>query len=400
MASFQGMDPQALLSDGDSFSLYIHIPFCISKCPYCDFNSHVVPLIPEIQYTEALIRELVFYGKEEDWRGRRLKSIFFGGGTPSTFNPESIGKILTKAEVLFPFERDIEITLEANPGTVDSKNFYGYRACGVNRISVGIQSFQSQWLKFLGRVHSADESREALKIIRQSGFENFNMDLIYALPGQSRQDLQADLTETLSFNPPHLSAYNLTFEEGTPFHRQYRAGALRSLPEDDEIAMAELIEEMLANQGLERYEVSNYARPGLHSLHNVNYWQGGDYLSIGAGAHSYKQVRDPEVWGRRWQNEKIPGRYIKMIGITEQAVVESERTSLTKAAGEFMFLGLRMTRGISTETFSSRFGKHPGEFYPQIKEWMEQGWMEEREEHLRLTPRGLMVANSLFVNFV
>lgn len=403
MASLQDMDSQPLpplLLGERSFSLYIHIPYCISKCPYCDFNAHVVPLIPELQYTEALIREMAYYGREEGWHGRSLESIFFGGGTPSTFKPESIGKLLTSAESLFPFEKDIEITLEANPGTVDSRNFTGYRTCGVNRISIGVQSFDPQRLKFLGRLHSADESRKSLRIIRQAGFENFNLDLIYALPGQSRSDLRADLTEALSFDPPHLSAYNLTFEEGTPFHRQFRSGTLHSLPEDEEIAMAELIEEALATHGLERYEISNYALRGFHSRHNVNYWEGGDYLGIGAGAHSYRQIREPQAWGKRWHNERDPGRYMKGIGIKEQAVVESEQTGLAKAAGEFMFLGLRMSRGISVATFTDRFGKIPTDFYPDIKDWLEEGWMEEREGYFRLTSRGLMVANSLFVSFV
>ncbi len=394
------------------FSLYVHIPYCISKCPYCDFNSHVVSLIPEDQYTNALIHELRFYATKAGWGGRWLKSIFFGGGTPSTFKPQSIGRILTEAHSFFPYENDIEITAEANPGTVDSNNFAGYRSCGVNRISIGVQSFDPRRLKFLGRVHSADESRQAMKIIRQSGFDNFNMDLMIALPGQSQPDLQADLDEALSFDPPHLSAYNLTFEEGTPFYRQFRSGKISSLPEDEEIAMAELVESTLAGHGLKRYEISNYARPHRHSRHNVNYWESGDYLGIGAGAHSFQQhvisqtSETSEIGGKRWQNEKDPGRYINRIQDRQdrrdrqQAVVECEEIDLNRAAGEFMFLGLRMTQGISHQTFFSRFGKTVGEFYPKIEDWTKQGWMEEIDNRLRLTEKGLMVANSIFVDFV
>jgi len=385
---------------GEPFSLYIHIPYCVSKCPYCDFNSHVVPSIPETRYTEALVRELSFYGATEAWRGRSVQSVFFGGGTPSTFRPESIGRILERSQALFDFQREVEITLEANPGTVDSANFSGYRAAGVNRISLGIQSFQPRWLELLGRVHSAAESREALRIIRGAGFTNFNLDLMYALPGQPLVDLEQDLMEALGFDPPHLSAYNLTFEEGTPFYRRHRAGSLNSLPEEEEIAMAELIESTLADRGLERYEISNYALPGLHSRHNVNYWEGGDYLGIGAGAHAFRWGEEAPFRGKRWQNEKEPGRYITSIGKRDEAVVESDRINLTQAAGEFMFLGLRMTRGISVETFTRRFGKSPGEYYSEIEDWVKQGWMEEREGRLRLTSRGLLVANSLFVNFV
>ncbi len=380
------------------FSLYVHIPYCVSKCPYCDFNSHVVPKIPEEDYTRALLGEMASCAESEDWRGGQLRSVFFGGGTPSTFQPGSIGAVLERAGSLFSFSDDIEITLEANPGTVDSSHFSGYRACGVNRISLGAQSFKPDLLKFLGRVHSADETRQALEIVLRAGFENFNVDLIYAVPGQSLADLKADLEEALSFRPPHLSAYNLTIEEGTPFHREYHQGRIRSLPEDEEIAMAELVEERLARAGLERYEISNYARPGCHSRHNVNYWQGGDYLGIGAGAHSYKRANG--ALGRRWQNEKNPGGYMARIQKGGNAVVASEQNDSAKAAAEFMFLGLRMTRGVSAREFARRFGKEPAEFYPRIRDWLDGGLMAEEDETLRLTRRGLSVANSIFVNFV
>ena len=383
-----------------AFSLYIHIPYCVSKCPYCDFNSHVVAKIPEQEYAGMLIKELEFYARLDDWRGRSLKSIFFGGGTPSTFQPRSIGRILEKSEALFSFEKDVEVTLEANPGTVDSANFSGYRSGGVNRISIGSQSFQPHLLKFLGRVHSADETREALRVVRQAGFENFSMDLIYACPNQSLSDLRMDLDEALSFHPPHLSAYNLTIEEGTPFHREHQAGNIRSLPEEIEISMAELIEESLSKAGLERYEISNYARAGFRSRHNVNYWQGGDYLGIGAGAHSYRQIQDDGALGRRWQNEKNPGGYMEKVQKEGSAVVGREQGDLAKAVAEFMFLGLRMIRGISVEEFTRRFGKEPADFYPQIRDWLEGGLMERNEARLRLTRRGLLVANAIFVEFV
>jgi len=387
-------------SGKEPFSLYVHIPYCINKCPYCDFNSHVVPKIPEPEYTGALLKEMESHARTEAWRGRSLKSVFFGGGTPSIFSPASIAKILEKSDSLFPFAKDIEITLEANPGTVDSAHFSGYRSCGVNRISIGAQSFQPHVLECLGRVHSADETRQALRVVQQAGFENFSMDLIYACPNQSLSDLRKDLDEALNFHPPHLSAYNLTIEEGTPFYMQHQAGIIRSLPEEIEISMGELIEETLSQAGLERYEISNYSRAGFHSRHNVNYWQGGDYLGTGAGAHSYKRIQNSGAFGFRWQNEKIPGRYLERIGLEERAVVEEEKIYAGRAAGEFMFLGLRMTRGISPADFFRRFGKKPRDFYPQIGNWIKEGLMEEKAEWLRLTPRGLLVANSIFVDFV
>jgi len=389
-----------MLSDKEPFSLYIHIPYCVSKCPYCDFNVHVVPKIPEKEYSRALLNELDFYARSEDWWGRGLKSIYFGGGTPSTFSPSSVEKMIEKAASVFPFEEDIEISLEANPGREDSAHFPGYRSSGVNRISIGAQSFQSHLLKFLGRLHSPDETRGALRMVTQAGFSNFNLDLIYGSPGQSLSDLRADFDEALSFQPPHLSAYNLTIEEGTPFHRQYQAGRLRSLDEEMEVAMTELIGETLSKAGLERYEISNYARAGFHSCHNLNYWQGGDYLGIGAGAHSHLRKPEKGIFGYRWHNEKNPGRYMESVKRSGQAVVEKEENDLTKSAAEFMFMGLRMTKGISLAEFSRRFEKNPRDFYPQIDDWLQEGLMEADEERLRLTRRGLLVANSIFVNFV
>lgn len=383
----------------EPFSLYIHIPYCISKCPYCDFNSHVVAQIPESGYTDALLRELEYFGDEAGWRGRMLQSVFFGGGTPSTFKPASIGKLLAWAAATFPIANDCEITLEANPGTVDAAHFAGYRDAGVNRISIGVQSFQPQLLKLLGRVHSADDAKNALNVVKQSGFENFSFDLIYAIPGQTPAVLSADLDTALTFQPPHLSAYNLTFEEGTPFHHEYRAGKMANLDEDEEIAMAELIESKLGDAGLARYEISNYARPWFHSRHNVNYWRSGDYLGLGAGAHSYR--RNPDgITGQRWNNEKSPAKYMAQIGETQRAIVDRETIDPRQAAAEFMFLGLRMTEGIRTDIFRQRFGQTPREFYPQIDTWIDGDLLVENGGFLRFTTKGLMLANSIFVHFM
>ena len=381
------------------FSLYIHIPYCISKCPYCDFNSHVVAEIPETAYTDALLRELEFYGGQEEWRGRLVQSIFFGGGTPSTFEPQSIGKLLAWIAATFPINADCEITLEANPGTVDSEKFFGYRDAGVNRISVGVQSFQPRLLKFLGRAHSADEAKRALRAVKQAGFDNFSFDLIYANPGQTLSELADDLDTALEFGPPHLSVYNLTFEEGTPFHHEYCAGRLQSLTEEEEIAMAELIETKLSAAGLKRYEISNYARPLRRSRHNVNYWHSGDYLGLGAGAHSYCRGSDG-LTGRRWSDDRSPAKYMAQVSQTRHAVIDREEIDTEKAAAEFMFLGLRMVEGISTEIFRQRFGQAPADFYPQIESWIDGGLLQEQAGFLCFTPKGLMVANSIFVHFM
>ena len=386
--------------DKEPFSLYIHIPYCVSKCPYCDFNSHVVPDIPEASYTEALIQELNHYALLDDWRGRSIQTVFFGGGTPSIFKPLSIARILERVRLLFPFDSTCEITLEANPGTVESANFAGYRSHGVNRISVGVQSFQPHLLKFLGRVHSANEAVSALRVIGDAGFENFSLDLIYANPGQTLRDLENDLDTALGFQSPHLSAYNLTIEEGTPFHHEYRNGRMRPLREEEEIAMAELIERRLSDAGLQRYEISNYARPGFHSRHNVNYWHCGDYLGIGAGAHSHNRVTNDRIYGRRWWNEKNPARYMSKISESGQAVTDAEESDLTRAAGEHMFSGLRLIDGICLEAFVRRFGKSASELYPQISGWVSEGLMKTDRKRLWLTSRGILVANSIFVHFV
>jgi oxygen-independent coproporphyrinogen-3 oxidase len=384
----------------ESFSLYIHIPYCISKCPYCDFNSHVVAEIPERAYTEALTRELDHYAGRDEWRDRRIQSIFFGGGTPSTFHPQSIGKILSQVVSRFDLLPDCEITLEANPGTVDRAHFVGYRACGVNRISLGVQSFQPRLLKFLGRAHSVDEAKIALGVVRAAGFDNFSLDLIYANPGQTLEELRTDLEIALSFGSPHLSAYNLTLEEGTPFHHEFRSGGMQLLTEEEEIAMAELIEQKLNEAGLERYELSNYARPGFHARHNVNYWQDGDYLGLGAGAHSYRKTKTDGIYGHRWWNEKAPSRYMQAVSQEGQAVVETEYPDIKKAAAEFMFCGLRLTDGVSLDGFAARFSQTPAAFYPRISDWISEGFMEEDNNRLRLSRRGFMVANSIFVHFV
>jgi len=381
------------------FSLYVHIPYCLSKCPYCDFNSHVVAEIPEQAYVDALLSELAHYGESEEWRGRTAQSIFFGGGTPSTFKPESIGKLLAWVAATFPIEGDCEITLEANPGTVDSAKFLGYRDAGINRISLGVQSFQPRLLKFLGRIHGVEEAKSALEIVQRAKFDSFSLDLIYANPGQTIDELAEDLDTALAFQPPHLSAYNLTFEEGTPFHHEYRAGHMSSLSEDAEIAMAELIETKLAAAGLLRYEISNYARPKSHSRHNSNYWRGGDYLGLGAGAHSYRRNPDHRT-GRRWSNEKNPAKYMAQIGQAHKAIADLEEIDRNKAAAEFMFLGLRMIEGISPVVFRERFGEFPWEAFPRIKDLIEATLLEVKHGFLRLTKKGLLVANSIFVEFM
>ena len=383
----------------EPFSLYVHIPYCISKCPYCDFNSHVAARIPEEEYTQALLRELRHYSESETWAGRSVKTVFFGGGTPSTFEGNSIGAVLEQAAKRFGFGEAMEITLEANPGAVDAARFRDYYACGVNRISIGAQSFDGKLLQFLGRVHSTEETRQALRSVRDADFDNFSLDLIYGIPGQTVDGVSRDLSEALEHEPPHLSAYNLTIEKGTPFHARYRQGHLKPLDEEVEIEMADRVQSTLADAGLERYEISNYARPGLESRHNVNYWQGGDYLGIGAGAHSHHRKPDDPL-GERWQNERLPTGYMRLANETGHAVVERERPEMRQAMAECLFTGLRMIRGVSVRGFERRFGTRAEHAFPVIADWLSDGLMVEDDRRLRLAPRGLLLANELFVDLV
>ena len=383
----------------EPFSLYVHIPYCVSKCPYCDFNSHVAARIPEEEYTRALVRELRHYSESEAWADRPVKTVFFGGGTPSTFHGKSIGAVLDETARLFGFDERPEITLEANPGVVDAGRFRDYRSCGVNRISIGAQSFDPELLRFLGRVHSAEETRQALKSVRDAGFDNFSLDLIYGIPGQTVEGVTRDLSQALENEPPHLSAYNLTIEEGTPFHARYRQGLLRPLDDEVEIEMAERIQLTLAQAGLERYEISNYARPGLESRHNINYWNGGDYLGIGAGAHSHHR-RPEDPLGERWQNERLPTGYMRRTDEAGHAVTERERPELRQAMAECLFTGLRMIGGVSVLRFERRFGTRPEGAFPDVADWLSGGLLVEDDQRLRFGRQGLLLANELFVRLV
>ncbi|HXD91180.1 MAG TPA: radical SAM family heme chaperone HemW, partial [Candidatus Binataceae bacterium] len=250
------------------FSLYVHIPYCHAKCPYCDFNSHAASSWPEADYTKALITEMRRRSVDPAWGGDRIKTIFFGGGTPSLFDPRSIAEIIEAADAIFRIESDAEITLEANPGTVEAAKMAGFRGAGVNRISMGAQSFNPAILKFLGRIHSVDETRAAAHAVHRAGFTRFNLDLIFAVPGQTVDGLLYDIDQIVALEPDHVSAYNLTFEEGTVFFADLKRGRIRALPEDDQAAMYATVRAELPRRGYPMYEISNYASPGHEARHN------------------------------------------------------------------------------------------------------------------------------------
>ena len=378
-----------------TFSLYVHIPYCEAKCPYCDFNSYAAVRWPEERYTAALIDELRAYAGVAPWRGARVATIFFGGGTPSLFRPASIAAVLDAVAATYPLAADVEITLEANPGTVERARLAGFRGVGVNRLSFGIQSFQPALLTTLGRIHTADDSRAAIDAARAAGFDNVNLDLIFAVPGQTRAMCAADVAEAVRHAPEHVSAYNLTYEPSTPFHTRRARGELLPLGEDDELWMYQHVRAALADAGYAQYEISNFAHAGRAARHNQSYWRGIPYLGIGAGAHSYA---DTPGWGRRWSNERLPERYIA--AASASAVVSIDDLSYDTAAGEFVFLGLRERAGIDPAAFAARFGRTVETVFPIVSTFCADGLLERRDARLALSERGLLVADSIFAAFV
>jgi putative oxygen-independent coproporphyrinogen III oxidase len=334
------------LSVAPPLSLYIHLPWCVRKCPYCDFNSHAARDLPEAAYIDALLADLE-RALPDIW-GRKIHTVFFGGGTPSLFSPEGIDRILTGVRTLTQLVPGAEITLEANPGTVEAARFAGFRAAGVTRVSLGIQSFDPQHLRALGRIHGAVEARRAAELAA-THFETFNLDLMFALPGQTLAEALADVETALAFRPPHLSAYHLTLEPNTPFGHS----APPDLPDDDLAADMQIaIEARLAEAGLVHYETSAYARPHHASRHNLNYWQFGDYLGIGAGAHSKLSFHDRIV---RQMRTKHPQQY--MDAVKAGAHIADTRT-LTRSdlPFEFMMNALRLAEGVPAALFEARTG--------------------------------------------
>jgi oxygen-independent coproporphyrinogen-3 oxidase len=325
-------------------SLYIHIPWCVKKCPYCDFNSHEArAVLPEKEYIAALVRDLEM-ALPQIW-GRKIYTVFFGGGTPSLLSGEGVAEILRQVRMLLPLAGDAEITLEANPGTVEAAKFAAYRDAGVNRLSMGIQSFNDGHLKALGRIHTADEARAAIAIAQQH-FDNINLDLMYALPEQTLSQAMLDVKTALSFSPQHLSAYHLTLEPNTLFYRNPP-----SLPDDDASCdMQEGIGALLAAHGYQHYETSAFAQPNRRSKHNLNYWKFGDYLGIGAGAHSKLSFPNKIIRQARY---KQPQAYMQQVALGNPIQTENE-VALDELGFEFMMNALRLNQGFDSNLFEER----------------------------------------------
>ena len=371
-------------------TLYIHLPWCVKKCPYCDFNSHAADGIPEAAYVDALVRDLEL-ALPEIW-GRKIHAVFFGGGTPSLFSPEGIDRILAMVRTLTQLEPLAEITLEANPGTVEAGRFRGYREAGVTRVSLGIQSFDDDMLRRIGRIHGAVEARQAAELAAKT-FDTFNLDLMYALPGQTPDMLHADIDTALSFAPPHLSCYHLTLEPNTAFGHTPPP----KLPDDDTAAaMQEWLEERLGAAGFDHYETSAFAKPRHRCRHNLNYWSFGDYLGIGAGAHSKLSFHDRIV---RQMRVKHPAQYMQGVERGEH-IAESRTLAPNELPFEFMMNALRLNEGFPSSLFSQHTGQPLTACLAGLQKAEEKGLIERNANSMRPTAQGRRFLNELLVLFL
>jgi putative oxygen-independent coproporphyrinogen III oxidase len=367
-------------------ALYVHIPWCVRKCPYCDFNSHERSgVLPEKEYLASLFRDIEIH-LPAVW-GRRIVSVFIGGGTPSLFSPESIDALLSGARARLQIEPQAEITLEANPGTVEAARFRGFRGAGVNRISIGVQSFDDRMLAALGRIHGAAEARRAIDAALAS-FDNVNLDLMYGLPEQTGAMARADLQQAIACGVPHISAYQLTIEPNTAFYSRPP-----QLPEHDAAADMQLAaEEALAGAGYEHYETSAFAQPGRRCRHNLNYWEFGDYLGIGAGAHGKISFPDRVT---RHERTKQPREYMeKEHNFSEKAVAPAELPF------EFMLNALRLTEGFDIRLFNERTGLPLASIESRLADAESKGLLERDWRRIRPTERGQRFLNELLEAFL
>ncbi|MBT3350574.1 MAG: radical SAM family heme chaperone HemW [Nitrospinaceae bacterium] len=390
------------MKEPKQLSLYIHIPFCIHKCGYCDFNSYAVDKLLNMghvdenwatTYGTSLIREIECRAERLGLAGTAVDTVFFGGGTPSLFpEPETI-RILETIQDTFKLSPEAEITLEANPGAAECERFEALRGAGFNRISIGMQSFNDEILSRLERVHTGNEAREAFHSTRRAGFSNVSLDLMFGTPFQSLAQATADVESALALGPEHISAYELTIEPGTNFGALHGRGELAGLPDEDTaLEMWEMRDRLLSAAGYERYEISNFARKGFRCRHNLNYWLRGDYLGLGAGAHSL-------IAGKRIWNIARPDHYIESKDDPE--VGGEDVTDPNKAIGEALMLGLRLKEGVSLGDIASRCGADPEEKFGEVfTELIDKKLLEHDNRTIRLTPRGTLLANQVLARFI
>lgn len=377
-------------------SVYVHVPWCVRKCPYCDFNSHALDPdnIPEDDYLSRLFEDL-----EQDIslaQGRPVRSIFFGGGTPSLLSAEAIGAILERLDQRLGLTDDCEITLEANPGTIDESRFHGYRAGGVNRLSIGVQSFQAHHLSRLGRIHDPDQARHAVEVARAAGFDNFNIDLMHGLPDQTEAEALDDLNRAMTLGPTHLSWYQLTIEPNTEFYRKPPV-----LPQDDTLwAIQEAGQAIIAQGGYHQYEVSAYARPGQECRHNLNYWGYGDYLGIGPGAHgkvTWPADGDEPLRIVRTRKTRLPKDYLnrdRLLVRHEEAIPPQDRPF------DYFLNTLRLVDGRPVTEFETATGVPFSEIQPIVDQQIERGWLQIHSGRLRTTSQGFLYLNDILLEWL
>ncbi len=370
-------------------SLYIHVPWCVKKCPYCDFNSHKADgVLPENEYVQALLND--FQQELKNVQGRSIHSIFIGGGTPSLLSAEAYQGLFTGLKNRVSFSDDIEITMEANPGTYEHDRFQAYFEIGINRLSLGVQSFQDEKLKALGRIHSAIEAKQAIAQLADSGFENVNIDLMHGLPNQSQEDALHDLQQAVALQPAHISWYQLTIEPNTVFYSK-----TPKLPEDDTLwAIQEAGQQYLADNGFAQYEISAYSRPERRSKHNMNYWQFGDYIGIGAGAHGKLTNLQAGSVTRNWKT-RMPKDYLSVDKVFEAGCRTIKREDMPI---EFMMNALRLNGGVPKDLFSQRTGLPAAVLNEAIALAQKKGLLEEKQ-HLQPTTQGRLFLNDLLALF-
>ena len=380
-----------------NLELYLHIPFCVRKCNYCDFFSASGTEEEQAAYVSAMVQEIQSY---QELSGEyEVQTIFLGGGTPSLLTPEQIEQIFNAIYHTFSVNENAEITMEMNPGTVDIEKLHAMKAAGVNRLSIGLQSAQNEELKMLGRIHTFEEFLETWKLVEQAEFKNRNIDLMSALPGQTIESYEDTLSKVLALEPEHISAYSLILEEGTVFYDWYEKGKLDrgawKLPsEEEEYAMGELTILRLAEAGMHRYEISNYAKPGKECRHNLGYWDRTEYLGIGAGASSL-------IKGERFDHIRDRKAYIEKIRNGESILIDREILSVESQMEEFMYLGLRKVEGVSRTDFQNCFGKNVDNVYGKILDKLEEEQLLEFSgNRIRLTHRGMDVSNCVLAEFL
>ena len=380
------------MNNTKTIGLYIHIPFCRQKCLYCDFPSWAGKEGQMQEYVDALTKEIENRGKE--YPDRKVVSVFFGGGTPTTLSVPMLEQLMQAVSANWDIAEDAEITTEANPGTLDREMASALKKMGFNRLSMGVQAWQNRLLKSLGRIHSIEVFQENFRAVREAGFENVNTDLMFALPKQTMEDWQETVKNIVSLEPEHISVYSLILEEGTPFFDRYEKGELEPVTEDLDREMYHWAVEYLAEKGYEQYEISNFAKKDRQSRHNRIYWLAEEYLGMGLGSHSFMD-------GERFHNIYDLQEYISADGDISLLKEDVEIISEEDALAEFMFLGLRLTEGVSFERFRERFGKEMKNIYgSQIETLVQDGLLKEDETGIRLTKKGVDLSNIVFEKFL